>query len=144
LRGLAPEIPLNRRLFAASALAATFAALLAVPVLPVHAAEFKPYDNAAFNALQAAGKPVVIHVHADWCPTCKLQALILTDLFKSPSFRDYTVLRVDFDTQQDVRKALRVGAQSTLIVYRGRNEVARSVGDTSKDSINAALRKAAS
>jgi thiol:disulfide interchange protein len=135
---------LNRRLFAASALAATFAALLAVPVPPTHAAELKPYDKASFDALQAAGKPVVVHVHANWCPTCKLQDLILADLFKGSSFRDYTVLRVDFDTQQDVRKALRVKEQSTLIVYRGRNEVARSVGDTSKDSISAGLRKAAS
>jgi hypothetical protein len=59
----------------------------------------------------------------------------------TPEFKDYTVLRVNFDTQKDVRKALRVPNQSTLIVYRGKREVARSTGDTSKDSIAASLRK---
>lgn len=110
----------------------------------VHAAEIKPWDKSSFEALQAAGKPVVVHVHAAWCPTCKAQRPILAELVGGPPLKEFTVLEVDFDTQKDVLKALRVGAQSTLIVYRGRTEVARSVGDTSRDSIAAALRKAAS
>jgi thiol-disulfide isomerase/thioredoxin len=106
-----------------------------------HAAEIKAYDKATFEALQAGGKPVVIHVYADWCPTCKQQTPIISDLLKEPSFKDYTVLKVNFDTQKDVRKALGVGEQSTLIVFHGKNEVARTVGDTSKASIAATLRK---
>ena len=69
---------------------------------------------------------------------------ILSQLLKGPDFKNYTVLRVNFDTQKDVWRALHVGEQSTLIVYRGRKEVARSVADTSKDSIASTLRKAAS
>lgn len=107
-----------------------------------HAAEIKPYDKATFDGLRAAGKPVVIHVYADWCPTCKQQTPIVSELVKGAPFKDYTVLKVDFDTRKDVVKALGVGSQSTLIVYRGKKEVARSVGDTDKDSIAAALRKA--
>jgi len=126
---------LLRTLFAIASLVALSAA---------HAAEVKPYDKTTFDALRAAGKPVVIHVYADWCPTCKEQTPIISDLLKEPSFKDYTVLKVNFDTQKDVRKALRVSQQSTLIVYHGKNEVARTVGDTSKESIAATLRKAAS
>jgi len=105
------------------------------------AAETKPFDQATFAALQAANKPVLVDVYADWCPTCKAQEPLISALIASPEFKDYTVLRVNFDTQKDVRKSLRVPNQSTLIVYRGKREVARSTGDTSKDSIAASLRK---
>lgn len=104
-------------------------------------AETKPFDAATFAALQAANKPVLIDVYADWCPTCKQQAPIVEALLASPEFKDYTVLKVNFDTQKDVRRTLRVAQQSTFIVYHGKREVARSIGDTSKESIAALLRK---
>jgi thioredoxin 1 len=118
-----------------------FAALSLLVATIAAAAETKPFDQATFEALQAANKPVLVDVYADWCPTCKQQEPILSALIGSPEFKDYTVLRVNFDTQKDVRKTLRVANQSTLIVYRGKREVTRSTGDTNKDSIATALRK---
>ena len=108
------------------------------------AAETKPFDQATFDVLQAANKPVLIDVYADWCPTCKQQAPIVAELMARPEFKDYTVLKVNFDTQKDVLRSLRVSEQSTFIVYRGKQVVARSTGDTNKDSIAATLRKALS
>ena len=108
------------------------------------AAETKPIDQATFAALQSANKPVLIDVYADWCPICKAQEPIIAELLTRPEFKDYTVLRVNYDTQKDVLRALRVSQQSTFIVYRGKQEVARSVGDTQRDSIAATLRKALS
>lgn len=107
-------------------------------------ADIKPFDQATFAQLQADSKPILVDVYADWCPTCKQQAPIVSELMTRPEFKDYTVLKVNFDTQKDVRHALRVTEQSTFIVYRGRQEVARTIGDTRKDSIAATLRKALS
>ncbi len=61
-----------------------------------------------------------------------------------PEFRNYTVLKVNFDTRKDLLCEFRVAMQSTLIIYRATLELTRSTGDASEDSIAASLRKALS
>lgn len=100
------------------------------------------FDQAAFDALQQQGKPILVMIHADWCPTCKAQEPIIGELLKTPELQAITALRVDFDKQKTVVKAFKVQYQSTLIVFKGGKEVGRSTGDTRKDSIAALLRKA--
>jgi len=107
-------------------------------------ADKKPFDASTFTALQASGKPILVDVRADWCPTCKAQAPILSSLLATPAFKDYTVLEVDFDTQPDALRQFKVTQQSTLIVFKGKAEKGRSTGDTRKDSIEALLRKGVS
>jgi thiol-disulfide isomerase/thioredoxin len=131
----------KRRVSMKTGLRTLLAAFSLLVAATAFAAETKPFDQATFDALQAANKPVLVDVYADWCPTCKQQEPLISALIGSPEFKDYTVLKVNFDTQKDVRKTLRVNYQSTLIVYRGKQEVARSTGDTNKDSIAASLRK---
>lgn len=102
----------------------------------------KPYDQAGFEAAQAAGKPILVEVHADWCPTCRAQDPIVSELMRDPKNAGFVVLRVDFDNQKDVLKRLRAQYQSTLIVFKGKKEVSRSTGETRKDAIAAQLVKA--
>ena len=102
----------------------------------------KPFDQAGFEAAQAAGKPILVEIHADWCPTCRAQEPIISALIREPKNADFVVLRVDFDNQKDVLKRLRTQYQSTLIVFKGKKEVSRSTGETRKDEIAAQLAKA--
>jgi thiol-disulfide isomerase/thioredoxin len=108
------------------------------------AVETKPFDAATFAELQNAGKPILVDVRADWCPTCKAQAPIIASLLATPTFKDYTVLEVNFDTQPSVLRQFKVTQQSTLIVFSGKSEKGRSTGDTRKEGIAALLRKALS
>jgi thioredoxin 1 len=101
-----------------------------------------PFDAGKFDALQKQGKPTLIAIHADWCPTCKAQGPILSELLKTSDLKGITMLRVDFDNQKDAVRSFKATMQSTLIVFKGGSEVGRSVGDTSKDSIAALLKKA--
>ncbi len=100
-----------------------------------------PFTQEAFNAAQAAGSPILIEVAADWCPTCKAQAPILEKLAASPKFKDVKMFRVDFDAQKAVVKQLGARSQSTLIVFKGKTERGRSVGDTQAAAIESLLAK---
>jgi thiol-disulfide isomerase/thioredoxin len=113
-----------------------------VSSVPSHAAENIPYTPGAFGEAQKAGKPILVEIHADWCPTCRAQAPIISDLRKNPRFKDLVVFRVDFDGQKDVVKQFGARMQSTLIVFKGSREAGRSVGDTNGKTIETLLVKA--
>lgn len=120
-----------------------FAAVVTSAVaFDAHAAEKVNYDAKSFAAAQAAGKPILVEIHATWCPTCKAQAPILSDLENQNKFRDLMVFHVDFDSQKDAVKAFGARMQSTLITFKGSLETGRSVGDTNPSSIAALLDKA--
>ncbi|KIZ48203.1 MULTISPECIES: thioredoxin family protein [Rhodopseudomonas] len=123
---------------------ALFAASLAVVglVTPAFAGQVTPFTAEAFKSAQAAGSPVLVEIHADWCPTCKAQTPIVDRLTANPKFKDMKIFRVDFDDQKPVVKQFGAQMQSTLIVFKGAAEQGRSVGDTKEASIAKLLDKA--
>lgn len=118
---------------ALSALA--FATLFATGSPAALAAPQQPFTDKAFNEAQARGDTVMVEIHADWCPTCKAQLPILNKLSTEPAFGKVVRLRVDFDDQKAVVKRFGARMQSTLIVFHGKKEVARSVGVTEEPAI---------
>ncbi len=105
---------------------------LAFIATPLQAMARTAFTNTAFEKAKAGGKPIVIEFHANWCPTCRAQAPIVESL---ASKKGFIVLRVDYDSQKSVRREFGVRQQSTLIVYKGNQEVGRAVGITDPDSI---------
>ena len=130
---------IQRRTFTIAAIGT----LLAAPfVSAAWAAAGAPFTRDEFQKAQAAGRPILIKVHASWCPTCKAQEPILGELTAAPKFKDLAVFRVDFDAQKAEVKQFGAQMQSTLIVFKGSKEMGRSVGDTKRDSIATLLDKA--
>ena len=103
------------------------------------AAEHVAFTREGFEAAQKAGRPILVHITASWCPTCRAQNPIITRLTNQPRFKDLVVFDVDFDNQKDVVRAFNARTQSTLIVFKGPAELGRTVGDTRADSIAALL-----
>jgi thioredoxin-like negative regulator of GroEL len=99
------------------------------------------YTPEAFAAAQAAGKPILIAIHARWCPVCDAQTPIIQQIAAEGTGRGLRVLLVDFDTQKDVVRKFGATMQSTLVVFHGKQEMARTVGDTDADSIKATIRR---
>ncbi len=116
----------------------TAAALLCCAAL-AQALEVKPYSAPALAEAQKGDKPVALHFHADWCPTCKAQASLLQTL-KAESGLELTVLVANYDDEKELKRRFNVRGQSTLVVLRGNKEVTRSVGDTTVAGLRTALK----
>jgi thioredoxin 1 len=106
------------------------------------ASEPRVFTQQEFDQLTHEGRPVVIDVSATWCPTCRAQRPIVQSLSINGTYKDVAVLTVDFDANKPILKEFRVGAQSTLIAFKGGKETARSVGDTTPAGIEALFMKA--
>ena len=74
---------------------------------------------------------VLVHVHASWCPSCKVQKSILDKMNKS----SFKVLEVDFDKDKKFLKANKVFKQSMLLAFVNGDEAGRKFGITKKDKI---------
>jgi thioredoxin 1 len=129
----------------------TFLALLvpaavSLPALAAHAYtnDFtkKPFDQAAFAAAENSGAPVLIHVLATWCETCAAQREVLNKLRADPAYKAFVVFNVDFDAEKAIMRTFGAQSRSTLIVFKGKTEVGRLVGDTREASITALMKKA--
>lgn len=130
-------MPFSRRHALIAALGLCVAAT--VPAMALQMAKFTP---SALAAAQKAGTPVLVEISAPWCPTCKAQKPILDKLLGSEKFKSFVTLDMDFDSQKDDVKALKATMQSTLIVFKGTQEVGRSAGVTDPAAIEALLAKA--
>jgi len=107
--------------------------------LSVAAQAAQPFDAKAFEQAQAAGKTILVDVTAPWCPTCRQQRPIIQGIESEKP--NLVVYEVDFDSAKDTLKRFRVQNQSTLIVFKGNNEVGRSTGDTDPARIRALVAK---
>lgn len=119
----------------------SFIAMLAIIVsVPAMAAPaWQQYDAAAFNKAQNAGKIIVVDVHADWCPTCKAQAPTLDALRQEQRLRNAVFFKVDFDKEKAFLSQHRIPRQSTVLVFRGKKETARSIAESRPQELRAAV-----
>ena len=116
--------------------------LLAIATSAAYAGEIIPVSMQAYQQAAAQGKPIVFHVAASWCPVCAKQNPVVEELMSQPEFKDYVVMKVDFDKDKRALEMLKVTQQSTFIVNKGGTEVARSTGTTDKAEIREILLKA--
>jgi thioredoxin-like negative regulator of GroEL len=128
---------LDRRAFLVAASALSVAAVAPA----AHAAAPIPFDESAFSAANGEGAPILVAVTAPWCPTCRAQKQVLADLEASGKYAALRVFEVDFDTRKDVLRRFNVQQQSTLITFKGGQEVGRSIGQTGKEAIALQLDK---
>lgn len=85
----------------------------------------RSYDQMAFDQAQAANKPILVWVHAPWCPVCREQEKAIKEITADPAYHDLVVLRIDFDTQKPLWQKFGATMQSTLIGFHGKRETGR-------------------
>jgi thiol-disulfide isomerase/thioredoxin len=101
-----------------------------------------PFDAAAFAAARDSGRPVVLQVAATWCGPCQQMKRTVSELLEKPEFKGVTVFEADYDANKADLQKLSAYQVTTLILYRDKNEVQRTVGETRPETIAPLLRKA--
>ncbi len=117
-------------------------AALAFIAVPAIAKTFAPYEKAKLDAAINAGGPVVVHVHADWCPTCRSQSSTMDQLFKDPALAKVQTIRVNYDRDRDFLTAYKVVKQATIIAFKGGKEISRITYDPDPAKVAAVVRSA--
>lgn len=105
------------------------------------AGEIVPANMDVYKQAATAKKPIIMHVHATWCPVCAKQSVVIESLMKEAEFKDVIVFKIDFDTDKGLVDQLGVKNQSTLIAAKGALEIERTAGITDKEQIRQFIRK---
>lgn len=110
--------------------------------LSINAFGAQPFNAEAFQKAQKGGQKILLHFHADWCPTCRVQQKTLSTLEKAGATSGITIFTVDYDKETDFKKQLKVTSQSSFIAFLGGLENGRVAGITSEPDIKAFIDKA--
>tara|TARA_B110000914_G_C15451158_1_gene440983 strand:+ start:39 stop:407 length:369 start_codon:yes stop_codon:yes gene_type:complete len=91
------------------------------------------FTNEIFKKAQADGKTVVINSWNKTCYTCGKQVKILDEAEKE--FTDILFLSFEQTKNKEIAKLLNIEYWTTIVVYKGNKEIARSIGQTKKSKI---------
>lgn len=91
-------------------------------------------DSTFIHDVMNADRPVVVDFWADWCGPCKVLAPILSILERELGHH-VRFVKLDIDDNPETPKAYGVKSIPTLIVFRDKELVFRTVGAVSKELI---------
>ncbi|MDA1001651.1 MAG: hypothetical protein O2807_14185 [bacterium] len=66
---------------------------------------------------------------------------LLLSLIHEPGLKSATAFQVNFDNHKEFLRAHGVRWQTTVLVFKGKNELGRSVADLDKSSLRALMKK---
>ena len=97
------------------------------------------FSTEIFEKAKASGKTIVINSYEVWCSTCSEQTKILNKAEKE--FKNIIFLSYEQSNNKDIAQLLGIKFWTTIVVYKGGNEVSRIVGQTDKKTIYSAIQK---
>ena len=97
------------------------------------------FTEEVFEDAKTSGKTIVINSYEVWCGTCSKQTKILNQAEKE--FKDIIFLSYEQSKNKDIAQKLGIKFWTTIVVYKGNDEVARVVGQIDKEIIYAAIQK---
>ena len=92
-----------------------------------------------FEKAKKNGETVVVTAWAKYCGTCKKQKVVLDQAEKD--FNDVLFLYYNHPKMKDIAKYLKVDYRSTILVYKGDEEVSRTIGELDKSVIYLNIQK---
>ena len=93
-----------------------------------------------FNQAQEEGRVVVINSWNKSCGTCAKQVQILDQA--KEKFNNVVFLSFEQINNKEIAKLLNIDFWTTIVIYKNKKEVARSIGETNRDNIYSVIKKA--
>ena len=117
-----------------------FISLFLLVCLSANAVEKKTnFSEEIFEKAKVSGKTIVVNSYEVWCGTCSQQTKILDQAEKE--FKDIVFLSYEQSKNKDIAQKLGIKFWTTIVVYKGNNEVARIIGQTDKEVIYSAIQQ---
>ena len=102
------------------------------------------FDKELFNKAQSEGKIVLVSSWIKYCSSCANQMKVLQKAKKEGELSDIKFDNIEyfsFDvTNSEIANLFDVQYQTTLLIFKGAQEVYRSIGETTEDLIYEALK----
>ena len=96
------------------------------------------FNNEVFQKAQLEGKTVVINSWNETCTTCAAQIKILDQA--QVEFKDILFLSFEQEKDKAIAKQLGIDYWTTIVIYKNKEEVYRSIGQMDKDKIYSTLK----
>ena len=102
------------------------------------------FDQKLFDQAQSEGKVVIVSSWIKYCSSCAGQMKILNKAKKDGKLNDIEFDNIEyfsFDvTNRNIADLFNVQYQTTLIIFKNKEEVYRSLGETTKDLLYEAIK----
>ena len=97
------------------------------------------FTDKIFKKAQSEGKIIVINSWNKFCSTCKKQIKILDKA--ETKFNDVIFLSYEQTENKDIADKLNIDYWTTIVIYKGEDEIYRSMGVTEKNQLYLAINK---
>ena len=102
------------------------------------------FNKELFDKAQADGKIVIVSSWIKYCTSCASQMKVLKEAKKKGKLSDINFDNIEyfsFDvTNREIADFFNIQYQTTLLIFKGDNEVYRSIGETTEELIYEALK----
>ena len=92
-----------------------------------------------FKKAQQEGKTIVVNAWNKTCMTCSKQSIVFADAVND--VKDVEFLFYEQTKHKDIAKNLNIKFWTTIVVYKGHNEISRKIGLTKKEDIYQLINK---
>ena len=116
--------------------------LLFIILISTDVLAFEKITNFTFEKFEKAqqeGKTIVVNAWNKTCMTCAKQSKVFADAIND--FKDVEFLFYEQTKHKDIAKNLNIKFWTTIVVYKGNNEISRKIGLTKKEDIYQLINK---
>ena len=92
-----------------------------------------------FEKAQQEGKTIVVNAWNKTCMTCAKQSKVFADAVND--FKEVEFLFYEQAKHKNIAKNLNIKFWTTIVVYKGHNEISRKIGLTKKEDIYQLINK---